>query len=99
LRNIYKLFLQILLCTHNLDKHQTMHNNCGRNKRTCTNMHTHIHISVSVIPWLLVYLKVYCSLKNWMFVLFHSKQHNSPSTNVIKYYSHYQIPARKLTSL
>jgi hypothetical protein len=47
LQNIYKLFLQIFLCAYNLDKHQTMYKTYGRNKRT--NMHSNIHIFVSVI--------------------------------------------------
>jgi hypothetical protein len=30
---IKKLFLQLLLCAYDLDKHQTVYNRCGRNKR------------------------------------------------------------------
>jgi hypothetical protein len=33
LKNIRKLFLQIFLFACNLDKHQTVYNTCGRNKR------------------------------------------------------------------
>jgi hypothetical protein len=28
-----KFFLQLLLCAYDLDKHQTVYNTCGRNKR------------------------------------------------------------------
>jgi hypothetical protein len=52
-----------LLCPYDLDKHQTMNNTCGRNKRIYEQICMQIYISVSVILWLSLNLGVYCSLE------------------------------------
>jgi hypothetical protein len=37
-------FLQLLIYTYDLDKHQTVYNTCGRNKRICEQICIQIYI-------------------------------------------------------
>jgi hypothetical protein len=57
------IFLQLLLCAYDLDKHQTMYNTCGSNKRIYEQICIQIYIYLYL--WFLAYWYIWESIVVW----------------------------------